>query len=94
MKTQLRLLVTIIAALTFAGGCVSQTQTEREFGDAVRAVSTSQIYDMGAAQYPDKDPVTGGHPDRIENAVRVHADGTAQGQLQGSTIGIGVGSNR
>ena len=90
MRTQLKLIAAGTAAIILASGCAAQTKTESEFGDSVRAVSTSQIYDMGAAQYPDKNPVTGGHPDRLENAVRTHAEGTAQGQSAGSSVAIGV----
>ena len=79
MKTQLKLIAAAAIACVVASSCATQTRTESEFGDSVRAVSTGQIYDMGAAQYPDKNAVTGGHGDRLENVVKSHASDTSQG---------------
>ena len=71
-------MITLAAALAVAAGCASQTRTEQEFGDAVRAVNTAQIHDLGAAQYPAKEAVTGGNTKRLEKVVRAHAENVGQ----------------
>jgi hypothetical protein len=87
MNTNTKVIM-LAAALAFAAGCASQTRTEQEFGDAVRAVSTAQIHDLGAAQYPASEAVTGGNAERLENVVRAHAE---QGNTQMST---GAGASK
>lgn len=67
-------MITLAVGLALAAGCASQTRTEQEFGDAVRAVSTAQIHDLGAAQYPAKEAVAGGNAERLENVVRAHSE--------------------
>lgn len=76
MKNYCKVIATV-TALLLAAGCATQIGTESQFGDAVRAVTTAQIHDMGAAQYPAADAVTGGHPDRIENVIKAHAEQAA-----------------
>ncbi len=78
MNKNLRIGAAITLAGALATGCAGQTKTEREFGVAVRAVQTAQIYDMGAALYPDKEAVTGGNADRLENVVKAHASDVAE----------------
>jgi hypothetical protein len=73
MKIKLFVITTLAAACTLASGCATQTNTESEFGNSVRAVTASQIYDMGAALYPDKEAITGGNGDRLEKVVNVHS---------------------
>lgn len=80
------------AACLITAGCAMETRTEREFGDAVRAVATSQIHDMGAAQYPSKDAVTGGSGDRIENVIKTHAATVGQSRNMNSATTAGVGT--
>ena len=69
-----KLVTTITAALVAltGAGCATQTQTEREFGDAVRAVTSAQTYDIGASVYANDEAVTGGDPDRIEAVINMH----------------------
>lgn len=89
MTNNFRLVATITAACLLMAGCATETRTEREFGDSVRAVATAQIHDMGAAQYPSKDPVTGGPGDRLENVVKTHkvSAGRAAGAQNAGSMG-------
>ena len=93
MKTHIRKISLTAATIVLLAGCATETRLEREFGDAVRAVSTSQIHDMGAAQYPNKDSVTGGNVDRLENVVKSHAEGVGDASQVRKTISIDSGSS-
>lgn len=78
MNIKLGIIATAGAASLALAACATETRTEREFGDSVRAVATGQIHDMGAAQYPDKNAVTGGPGDRFENVIKAHKEAAAQ----------------
>lgn len=90
MGTRLRLTAAATAACLILVGCATETRTEREFGDSVRAVATSQIHDMGAAQYPDKNAVTGGNGDRIEAVIKAHSEATSEANSVKSAPQAGV----
>ncbi len=83
----------LAAACLLGAGCATETRTEREFGDSVRAVATGQIHDMGAAQYPSKDAVTGGNPERLENVVRSHVENVGEAQQVKTAVQVGVSSS-
>ena len=87
-------IIMLAAALTLAAGCASQTRTEQEFGDAVRAVNTAQIHDLDAAQYPAKDAVTGGNAERLENVVRGHTENVSQPEQVNTNLATGAGATR
>lgn len=95
MKTNLKFYATVALALALAAGCASQTPSENTFGDAVRAVTSNQIHDKVAATYPDKEAVTGGNSDRLENVVTTHSgEVPASGQVQAPiSFGSGGGQN-
>jgi hypothetical protein len=73
MKIKLFVITTLATGCALASGCATQTDTESDFGNSVRAVTASQTYDMGAALYPDKEAITGGNGDRLEKVVNVHS---------------------
>ncbi len=88
MKTQFAL-TGLAATALFLFGCVTTTQTEREFGDSVRAVSTSQIHDLGAAQYPKNEAILGGNADRLSKVVRSHAENVGEAQQVKEAVVVG-----
>lgn len=94
MKT--RSLMVAISTLTIflASGCATDTRTEREFGDAVRAVTTSQIHDLGAAQYPSKDAIAGGNSNRLEKVVTSHAENVGQANQVKTTLQPGASASQ
>ena len=93
MKTKLIHLAAWTIACAFLAGCASQTTTEREFGDSVRATTQGQIHDIGAALYPNKEAVTGGNPDRLENVVKTHYSAPPSGSRVEAPISMGVGNS-
>lgn len=93
MNTNLKLPVTVLA-FALVTGCASQTKTEREFGNTVRAVSLAQIHDMGAALYPETEAVTGGSPDRLENVVKTHSADADDGSRVRKPLRTGLGTDR
>ncbi len=92
MTKSIWMIATVGALTTILAGCVTQTPTEREFGNAVRSVTTHQIHDVGAALYPPEDAVTGGNPDRLENVVKGHATDVDAGNDVRTPITIGLGT--
>jgi hypothetical protein len=96
MTKQLQTVLLLAVAGTLAAGCASQTRSEREFGNAVRMVTTNQVYDVGAKMYPSKEAVTGGNPDRLQKVVEAHAGDVSEGQgvQKAITPGVGGGANR
>ena len=93
MTIRKSLIVITAAACILGAGCATETRTEREFGDAVRAVKTSQIHDMGAAQYPSEDAVTGGNPERLEKVVRSHVENVGQAEQVKTAVRVGASSS-
>jgi hypothetical protein len=93
MNTQSLAVAISALILSLASGCATETRTEREFGDAVRAVNTSQIHDLGAAQYPSKDAITGGNSDRLQSVMESHIDNSGQAGEVKKTIRVGGTSN-
>jgi hypothetical protein len=93
MNTHFKEIALTMAAMALLAGCATDTRLEREFGDSVRAVSTSQIHDMGAAQYPSKEAVTGGNVDRLENVMKSHTENVGEAQQVKTGIVVGSGSS-
>ncbi|NCF50802.1 hypothetical protein GWP57_04265 [Gammaproteobacteria bacterium] len=93
MNSKLRLTATLALGFTLITGCASQTGTERDFGNSVRAVTASQIYDSGAALYPEKEAVTGGNGNRLENVVEAHTGDVANSQQVQKPIDFGIAGN-
>ncbi len=94
MKTKA---IQFMAATAFAilfAGCAATSQTETEFGDAVRQVFKAQYYDANAAANPDPAAVTGGDPERLNNTLDGHRKDVASPQSveQGVTINVGGGN--
>lgn len=83
MNSRITLIAAAVTACLLATSCANLTRTEREFGNSVRAVSTGQIFDLGAAQYPRKEAVTGAHPDLLEEAVNAYTERMSTGQVAG-----------
>lgn len=78
-------------ACALAAGCASQTPTERDFGESVRAVTRAQIHNMDAALYPQKEAVTGGHTGRLESVMEAHGGAVDDGSAVRQAISIGTG---
>lgn len=96
MKINFKNVAPAVLAMAFASGCVTETATEREFGDSVRAVTTGQIHDMNAALNPDEKAVTGGNGDRLEAVLNTHVTEVAPSQdvQRPVSININSGGNR
>jgi hypothetical protein len=69
--------VILVACAVVTSGC-AETRVEREFGDSVREVMSKQVYDPGAAVFPETDPVTGGDATRLEGVVQSHQGDIAE----------------
>jgi hypothetical protein len=91
-------ILTIVAvpALLITAGCAmqSQTQTEREFGDSVRSVTTGQTYDIGAALFPNDDAVTGGDAERLENVAIMHSGDVGDAGKVQQPLVVGAGASQ
>lgn len=96
MTKQLQTVLLLAIAGALAAGCAKQTRTEREFGNAVRMVTTNQVYDVGAKLNPSKEAVTGGNADRLQKVVEAHAGDVSesQGVQRPITPGVSSGTNR
>ena len=92
MKVNLRDIATVALAIALAGGCASQTATEREFGNSVRAVTAGQIHDMNAALNPQTSAVTGGNGDRLEVVINAHVNDVPQTQNVQQPVSINISS--
>lgn len=74
--------------------CSSNTRTEQAYGDAVRQVTASQVYDTNAASNPDPAAVLGGDPERLNNTLEGHRQDVASPAGVGSSpININVGGS-
>ncbi len=91
MKNVIQPLALVLACAVVAG-CASQTRTEAEFGDSVRAMTTHQIYDMDAAMFPSKDAVTGGDADQLEAVINAHKGQVSEAQQVQKPISLQMGS--
>lgn len=79
--------------LVMLSACSSQpTNTESEFGKAVRSVMANQIHNVGSATSPAQDAVTGGNPDRLENVVKSHAENVGDAGRVQAPVSVGGGS--
>ena len=72
MKNYILKIVYVLSLLGFISGCATQSRTEDEFGDAVRAVNAAQVADPGATAYRGDEAVEGGDSYRLENVVIMH----------------------
>lgn len=66
--------------------------TEASFGNAVRQVMDSQIYDPDAAANPDREAVTGGDPDRLNSTLEGHRNDAGNASSVASPITVNVGN--
>lgn len=80
MNKNATLATAVALACGITAGCASQTRTEAEFGDSVRAMIASQTYDSYAANSPDPNPVTGGDGARLEKIVEAYRGDVPQPQ--------------
>ena len=92
MKINFENVAPAVLAIAFAGGCVTETATEREFGDSVRAVTFGQIHDMNAALNADDKAVTGGNGDRLEAVLNTHVGEVAPTQEVQRPVSININS--
>ena len=72
MKKDILKLICGLGLLGILAGCATQSRTEEEFGDSVRAVTQAQIADPSATAYRGDEPVPGGDSYRLENVVNMH----------------------
>lgn len=80
-------------AIAIAAGCSRQpTVPAAEFGESVRSVMNSQIYDFEAAIHPNPDAIEGSDPDRLDAALKVHRADVAQPQEIRQPITINLGN--
>jgi hypothetical protein len=71
----------VISVMVAAAGCSRQpTVPGPEFGETVRNVMESQIYDHEAAIHPSPDAIEGGDPDRLDAALGAHRGDVSQPQ--------------
>lgn len=92
MTTKTKQILAATAVTILIAGCsATTTQTEAEYGDAVRQVMKAQYYDANAAANPDPAAVTGGDPERLNNTLDGHRKDVANPQSveQGVTINVG-----
>lgn len=92
MNMNLKSVVLTCLITAIGTGCAAQSQTEADFGKAVRSVTVSQYHDPLAAMYPNEDPVTGGDTYRLENVVNSYRIEGAQPSSGGSTSAPGTSS--
>ena len=72
----------------------SQTRTEAEFGDSVRAMTRGQIHDPNAALSPQKEAVTGGDAYALERVLEEYRTGTSTDAASvRKAIDLGVGGS-
>jgi hypothetical protein len=82
----------VMLVSAFAAGCATQTRTERDFGDAVRTVTSNQVHDKAAGAAPTSDAVVGGDPYRLEAVVNSHRGDVSQPQRVSAPVEADVGS--
>lgn len=61
-----------LGVFVMLAGCATQSGTEDQFGDAVRAVTAAQVADPSATAYRRDEAVSGGDSYRLENVVIMH----------------------
>lgn len=79
------------AALVSGCSYYYQSRTDAEFGNAVRAATEGQIYDLNAALNPDPNAVLGGDPDRLDNILDVHREDISKPAEESGPITINLG---
>jgi hypothetical protein len=92
MKINLKKTATAALAIALFSGCVSQTPTEIDFGESVRATTSGQIYDMNAALNPETEAVTGGNADRLETVIKTHVSEVPMSQSVQQPISLNINS--
>ena len=70
---------TALLLATFVGGCSQQpTVPPTPFGETVRSVLESQIYDHEVASHPNLIAVEGSDPDRLNAALEAYRGDVGQ----------------
>ena len=83
----------LLVVAVLASGCSRQpTVPTAEFGEAVRNVMNSQIYDHEAAIHPDPDAVEGGDPYSLDAALNAHREDVANPQDVRQPVTISIGN--
>ena len=84
----------MLACLLLTACSSSQTRTEAEFGDSVRAMTRGQIHDPNAALSPQKEAVPGGDAYALERVLEEYRTGTGRDAAGvGRPIELGVGGS-
>lgn len=86
-------ILALVACMATAVGCASSSRTEIEHGNAVRQVTTAQIYDPNAAANPDPNAVLGGDPERLNNTLDGHRKDVASPAGVASPVTVNVGGS-
>ncbi len=83
----------VICAVAITAGCSRQpTVPDVKFGESVRSVMNSQIYDFEAAIHPNPDAIEGSDPYRLDAALNVHRTDVAEPQEIRQPITINLGN--
>jgi hypothetical protein len=96
MPTKNKLIIPGLAAILLATGCASrETAPEPEvaFGDSVRSVMNSQIYDYDAAVNPSPDAIEGSDPNRLDNVVNAYREHISKPEEIQQPIELSIGGN-
>jgi hypothetical protein len=83
-------ILTAGVTLALLAGCES-TQTEREYGAAVRQMINAQTYDPSTLTNPSAEPVEGADPDMVNAAIKVFREHVSRPEDVGQDIVIQVG---
>ena len=84
----------MLACLLLTACSGSQTRTEAEFGDSVRAMTQGQIHDPNAALSPPEEAVTGGDPYALERVLDEYRTGSSSDAASvRKAIELGVGGS-
>jgi hypothetical protein len=93
MTKNIILTYSLLIVAVLVSGCSRQpTVPGPEFGEAVRSVMNSQIYDFEAAIHPDPDAVEGGDPYRLDAALKAHREDVANPQAVQQPLTISIGN--
>ena len=89
----IKTLTVLLGCALFATACTSTTpdRVEASYGDAVRSITASQVYDPEAAANPSADPVEGTDGQRMEAVMQEHRGniGSADSASQPLVISVG-----
>ncbi len=89
MTKNIILTCSLLVAAVLASGCSRlPTIPDAEFGEAVRNVMESQIYDHEAAIHPNPNAIEGSDPDRLDAALNAYREDVTQPQEVQQPISI------